>query len=121
MKEEVEKYLNQNKTMSFKDLLFYYVKRSKLKNSDVYKMANVDRRIFSKIKCYNYVPRKNMVIRLCLSLKLNLNETNTLLKKAGYSLNDSDSDLVISYFIENEIYDIYFINDYLFTNYNTSI
>ena len=47
MKEEVEKYLNQNRTMNFNNLLFYYIKRSKLKNSEVYKRVGVDRRVFS--------------------------------------------------------------------------
>lgn len=121
MKEEVEKYLNQNRTMNFNNLLFYYIKRSKLKNSEVYKKVGVDRRVFSKIKCYNYIPRKNIIVRLCLSLKLNKEETNNLLKKAGFCLNESDVDLVISYFLENNIHDIDIINDYLYTNYNTTI
>jgi methylase of polypeptide subunit release factors len=75
------------------------------------------RKLFSKIRCNNnYIPKKNTVIKLCLSLSLDKNRFNNLLSSAGYSLSKNNNfDLVISYCIENNIYDINVINDYLYT------
>jgi hypothetical protein len=44
---------------------------------------------------------------LCVGAQLNLDETKDLLARAGYALSPRDmTDVVFSYFIENEIYDM---------------
>ncbi len=116
MNMTLDKYLNQFKTTSFQKLLFSFIDRSGEKDSDVYNRAGIDRRLFSKIRCnehYNLC-REN-ILKLCISLKLNLSDSTKLLESAGYSLSTTDDfDLVLRYCITNNIYDIDTINEYLF-------
>jgi len=114
---KLEKYLNENKASNFNELLFFFIDSKDLKDSDVYRKINMDRKLFSKIRCnFKYIPNKTNVIKLCLSLNLNLIDTNKLLNSAGYSLAYNDNfDLIISYCIENNIYDLNIINDYLYS------
>lgn len=121
--EKIKKYLNQNKTMNFNSLLFKYIDDFGLKDSEVYKKVNIDRRLFSKLRCNdNYNLNKENVIKLCISLELNKEETDKLLNSAGYSLSTNNNfDLIINFCIENNIYDINVINDYLYTFTNTAL
>ena len=116
MEEKINEYLKQNKTDEFKNLLFSIIDEKQLKDSDVYKKAGIDRKMFSKIRCvHHYNNKKNNVIKLCLSLSLDLDQTNQLLASAGYQLSTNNNfDLIIRYFIEKGIYDFDLINDYLY-------
>lgn len=116
MKESCKDYLSHNKSMNFNDLLFSYIDEKGIKDSEVYKKVDIDRKLFSKIRCNNdYIPRKNVIIKLCLALGLDKHNFNKLLNSAGYSLSNSKFDLVISYCLDNNIYDLGVVNDYLYT------
>ena len=87
--------------MSFNEILFSFIDEKGFKDSEVYKKVDIDRKLFSKIRCNeNYIPRKNVIIKLCLALGLTKHEFNKLLNSAGYSLSNSIFDLVISYCLE---------------------
>lgn len=121
MNDKIKKYLNQNKSSSFSNLLFNLIDRKGLTDVEVYKKVSIDRRLFSKIRCNeNYIPKKDNVIKLCFALSLKQDEVKELLDSAGYSLSTNNNfDLVVLFCIENNIYDINIANDYLYTFTNT--
>lgn len=101
---------------SFTELLFRIIDEKGCKDSEVYKKANLDRRLFSKIRSnIKYQPSKPTAIALAISLKLDMDDTLDLIGRAGFTLSPAtEFDIIIAYCISNKIYDIYDINEVLF-------
>ncbi len=101
---------------TFSQRLLRMIKERGLSESEAYKKAYVDRRHFSKIKKDEYyMPNKKTVLAFSIALELTLDETKDLLRSAGYALSRSSKfDIIIVYFLENRIYDMFEINDVLF-------
>ena len=97
---------------TFHELLFEMISRCQMTDVEVYRRANIDRKLFSKIRSNPaYHPGKNTVLALAIALKLDLPGTEELLASAEYALSPgSKSDIVVRYFIEHGIYDINVIN-----------
>ena len=100
----------------FSDCMMRHIMQKDYTFPEVYKRANIDRKLFSKIKNKKgYQPGKNTAIAIAIGLKLNLDEARDLLGKAGYALtHSSKTDVIIEYFLEQENYDIHEINEVLF-------
>lgn len=110
--QEIDKYTN----MSFVEKLCSLIENKDLRHSSVYKAAQIDRRLFSKILSdRSYTPAKDTCIALCLALHLNSFEAEDLLSRAGYVLSHSSKrDVVIEYFFRQRIYSLNTINEVLF-------
>ena len=99
----------------FSDYLFKLIKQKNLNDVEVYKSAHLDRRVFSKIRNEKtYMPAKKTVLAIAFGMKLDFKETNTLLARAGYFLSDArKEDVIAAYFLDNQIYDLFLINEVL--------
>ena len=116
MNTKITEYLNCRESRSFKETLFSFIDNCGLSDSEVYKKANIDRKLFSKIRRTDYQPSKDTALKLCIALNLNTDDTKDLLGKAGYALSQSiERDLIIQYCITNKIFDLMKINNYLFS------
>lgn len=101
---------------SFRRKLLRMIDERGMSDNEVYKAANLDRKLFSKIRCSDdYHPRKKTVLSLAIALRLDLNETAELLKSAGMAISSSSkAELVVEYCICHKIYDIHAVNLILF-------
>ena len=111
----INNFINQSDD-NLQDKIRKIILSKNLDEVQVYKKADVDRKLFSKIRTQSdYHPNKNTILKLCLSMNLNTEEAENLLKSAGYSLSTSmRSDLILRYCFSNKIFDVITVNEILY-------
>ncbi len=101
---------------TFSQRLLRMIDERGMTDAEAYTKAYVDRRHFSKIrKDVNYAPNKKTVLAFTIALELSLDEAKDLLRSAGFALSrSSKTDIIVAYFLQNKIYDMFEINDVLY-------
>ena len=114
MNRNIDNLMNQLEK-TFSQRLLRMIDERGMTDSEAYAKAYVDRRHFSKIrKDINYVPNKKTVLAFTIALELSLDEAKDLLASAGFALSrSSKTDIIVAYFLQNKVYDMFEINDVL--------
>ena len=97
---------------TWQEMVFRWIDSKELKDSDVYKKGNISKQTFSKIRSnVDYQPNKDTAIQMCFGLELGIDDSLDLIGKAGFILSNSiKRDVVVRYFIENNIYEVDTLN-----------
>ena len=100
----------------FSETLLQLIDRTGKKDSEIYKKANVDRKLFSKIRNnMDYKPSKTTALAFAFALELDINETKDFIGRAGFALSHSSKfDVIVEYFLVNRNYDVFELNEVLF-------
>ena len=112
----LNKQLDSTLNLTFTDMLTRYINMKGWRDSKVYKAAQIDRRLFSKIMSdREYKPAKDTALALAIALELTLQQTSDLLDRAGYTLSHSNKrDVIIEYFIREGVHNLTDINEVLY-------
>ena len=114
--EEVLNALQSGMNRSFVYRLLEYISCSGLQATQVYKAAQIDKRLFSKMMSdREYRPSKDTAVALLLALHLNIDEANDMLSRAGYTLSHSNKrDIILEFCFREEIFNLMDVNDILY-------
>ncbi|MBQ3432247.1 MAG: hypothetical protein IJG23_05625 [Clostridia bacterium] len=112
----LEAYLEQVKDESFSEMLLRLIDEKGMKDAECYKKANVDKRLFSKIRSNPlYKPGKQTALAFIFALELPYEQACEMLKKAGYAFSPANkADLICEYYIKQGIYNLFIVNQSLF-------
>lgn len=105
-----------NLDAGFSETLLQLIDRTGKKDSVIYKKANVDRKLFSKIRNnMDYKPSKTTALAFAFALELDVDETKDFIGRAGFALSHSSKfDVIVEYFLVNRNYDVFELNEVLF-------
>ena len=109
-----EEFVKEENKESFSDRLFNLINKKGLSDTEVYKRANLDRRLFSKLRKREYTPNKKTIFALILALKLNLDEAIDLLMYAGLAFRPNcTTDIAVKWYLNHKKYDVIDLNIFL--------
>lgn len=109
---------NNEKSQSFVDYIYFLMGEHGISNpSEIYSKVDISRQLWSSIISGKSSPSLNACVKIALGMHLNNHECKYLLKKAGFTLSSANKfALIIRYAIENQIYDVYEVNELLINN-----
>ena len=112
----IEDYIIDGDSPTFSKLVKKIMDEKGFTSKDIYKNSLINRKLFSALNVNDeYIPSRETAIMYCIALKLNYQESSSLLKSAGYSFYEySNFDRVIKYFLDNKMFNIDKINDALY-------
>lgn len=115
--KRMESELNKNLNQTFVDRLLLYLLYNEKKTSEIYKAAQIDKRLFSKIiSDREYKPSKDTAISLAIALELSFDEASDFISRAGFAFSHSNKrDVIIEYFFREQIYNLFDINEVLYS------
>ena len=110
--KELSRQLDSTLNQTFTDKLIELINEKGMRDSAVYRAAQMDRRLFSKIMSNRqFKPAKDTALALIIALRLTLPQATDLLSRAGYTLSHSNKrDVIIEYFIREGIYNLMEVN-----------
>ena len=109
-----EEFVKEENKESFSDRLFSLINKKGLTDTEVYKRANLDRRLFSKLRKREYTPTKKTIFALILALELNLDEAIDLLRYAGLAFRpNSTTDIAVKWYLNHKKYNVIDLNIFL--------
>lgn len=109
-----DEFVQKEHMESFSDHLFKLINKKGFTDTEVYKRANIDRRLFSKLRKKNYTPHKKTIFALLLALKLNMDEAMDLMRYAGITFAPNNiTDLAVQWFLSKKMYDVIELNIFL--------
>lgn len=109
-------------TEPFSRSLYHFIDMSGMTDVETYKKADIDRKLFSKLKNEEYHPSKETVFRLILALELSIKNAKELLEQAGYAFSRSSKvDLIVQFCIENKKFNIVEVNELIFEHTEKTI
>lgn len=108
--------LLSNLDTGFSETLLMLIDRTGKKDSEIYKKANIDRKLFSKIRNNpDYKPSKSTALAFAFALELDIDETKDFISRAGFALSHSSKfDVIVEYFLVNKNYNVIELNEVLF-------
>lgn len=114
-KDELGRLLDGLDT-GFSETLLRLIDCTGKKDSEVYKKANVDRKLFSKIRSNtDYRPSKTTALAFAFALELNIDEAKDFIGRAGFALSRSSKfDVIVEYFLKKRNYNVFELNEVLF-------
>ena len=106
---------NEEKSISFTDYLDKLLKKyGYTKDSTFYNKANILKQTWQKIITGKVNPSIKTIVKIAFVLHATNHECKYLMKKAGYTLSSSSNySLIIRYCLNNKIYDLDIVNNYL--------
>ncbi len=117
LNNNLDDFISSQKNETFSDMLFRLIREKNLNDVEVYKRAGITAQHFSKIRSNSgYQPTKSTVLALSIAMRLDLPETKDLLRTAGLAFTHaSTTDMVVEYYIINHNWDLFKINETLYS------